>query len=726
MNDLEPTPTAHETPPAPADPVRAYPAALTGVAGMLIGGLLLGKRGGLLAGLVGMGAKVWLEKIQALEPAATEPVPPAPLAETEIVSHRVEKPAAFPNLAELAASVVQRPAPEPAPVALPTPQPAPAPSAAELDDPLDLALARAEGFRNFGEPLSETLPPILEPEEAIWADLIPRPIADEEPAEDTANFVQWPSPPIASAEPAALPDPVFQEFLATMFREAEPTPPTASSHELSAPPISPSLTPEDIWKLAAAEPRVFTTPAPTMLEPIPEPVAFTALATPPVDQTADPLVANVSDLDAFTELFGPDAEAAAQSYFAHTDAGKSESFFHSGAALQKPMPLLTSEEEAALTASEAPLEPIVAPTDTPFLNRSELAPVIPALLHFAPRAVPLMNRPLDATSGAPVGKIIFLLILLAMLFVSYVFRDALQKQWLEWFPPAPSANASPPTSIKESPAPTPPVPAPATPESAPAPMPDPPAPPLPEKIEVRPAAALPELPAEPDPAPPPANPQDSPEDSARRDAEAAVKSFLSATTISDLLTHTLNADKVAEEITKYYGGNAVEPTPFDNIVVDSGARVPDTKSRAFLFRVRSPERPQGFPVCTEETPQGYRVEWEAFIQCRDRAVAKFWKNPEAPSQTLFVVLKRSHYFEEDIPNLDDYEVFSITSPNPDEDTNYAFAKKSSPFAQKYRARLEWDKSYFIVAKFAQVKLTTGNPHVEMQEIERFNWRTQGN
>jgi hypothetical protein len=245
------------------------------------------------------------------------------------------------------------------------------------------------------------------------------------------------------------------------------------------------------------------------------------------------------------------------------------------------------------------------------------------------------------------------------------------------------------------------------------------------KVEIRPASLLSDLPATPDVAeaastaiPP------KPEEAAQQKGLAAVKSFLTATTIEGVSANILNSTKLAPKLTSYYGSKAIPPTEFDNIVLDSGARVPETNSRAFLFRIRSPDRTQGFPVCVEETPQGYKIEWEAFIQCRDRVAANFWKDASQPQTSLFVIVKRSHYFDEDLVNLDDYECFRINSPNPDEEEFYAFARKDSAFVKKNRMLLNWDANYFVVAQFNHVKNSKGVSHVEIVDIDRFNWRGQ--
>jgi hypothetical protein len=215
------------------------------------------------------------------------------------------------------------------------------------------------------------------------------------------------------------------------------------------------------------------------------------------------------------------------------------------------------------------------------------------------------------------------------------------------------------------------------------------------------------------------------DDQKQQQAESAIKAFLSATSVEALLPLVLNRDRITPALNKYYAEQPLAPTPFTEIVLDSSARISDSKVQAFLYRVRSGERPEGFPICAEQTAQGFKIEWDAFIQCRDRAAANFWKNPAAEPASLYVILKRSHYFGDDMTNLDDYDCFRVNSPNPDEEPVYAFARKDSNFSRKFHSQLTWDANYFAVAGFVHAKNAKGDVHHEIVDIERFNWRSGG-
>jgi hypothetical protein len=210
---------------------------------------------------------------------------------------------------------------------------------------------------------------------------------------------------------------------------------------------------------------------------------------------------------------------------------------------------------------------------------------------------------------------------------------------------------------------------------------------------------------------------------AQEEAKLAVEKVLKASNIDEVMKSVLNSSTVGPKIAAYHNGRPVTPFAYDGLAMDSGSRVPGTNQRAFLFRARSAERPQGFPICVEETSEGYKVEWEAYIQCRDRTVTTFWNTPAAEPKSLFVVLKRSHYFDNDIKNLEDFDCFTLNSPNPDEDALTAFARKDSSFAKKFSSQIKWDANYFAVAQFAHIQRKNEPDHVEILEIERFNWRS---
>lgn len=709
--------------------------------------------------------------------------------------------------------------------------------------------ARATAFQQFVatmfSELAEPEEDAPKPQDSIETPLLPT--APTEPTgpvaasplssfiPDLAHTVESPKDEIAEADleppPESILEPLVPEPITpAVIKEKEINSPVAEKEqEREETPEIPQLSPEDIWKLAAAESSDLLLPdqgipATPAIEPFPFMATPAAQATttspasealpsfasfadlisqasgPPISHSAPVEQPSPPGMDPFEELFGTSPEQSAKDFFPTVEPReKPQAIDPTEAPISFPTkraPLLSSEEEAeidrfaetAQTAKVTPFSLNLTPQTAAQPGEPEIS--LPQPVRFTPRPPTEEPKPQFA-------KAMLLLIFALLLAAGYAFRDPLLEMWNQKFAPqktpipgsaapvpapapAPAANVTPPkpTTPKpttepaapkepestkpaepspEKPAtPTPPTtepdtkpkpiepttptaepkPAPVNEPEVPVPTPTPAAEPpalitppvtepIPAKVEIRPASLLPDLPAAPDAAEAASTDVPAkPEEAAQQKGLAAVKNFLAATTVEGVSANILNSAKLAPKLSAYYGKKAIAPTEFDNIVLDSGARVPETNSRAFLFRVRSPDRTQGFPVCVEETPDGYKIEWEAFIQCRDRVAANFWKDPASPATSLFVIVKRSHYFDEDLVNLDDYECFRINSPNPDEEEFYAFSRKDSAFVKKNRMLLNWDANYFVVAQFTHVKNSKGVSHVEIVDIDRFNWRGQ--
>ena len=707
--------------------------------------------------------------------------------------------------------------------------------------------ARATAFQQFVatmfSELAEPEEDAPKPQDAIETPLLPT--APTEPTgpvaasplssfiPDLAHTVGSPKDEIAAADlepqPESILEPLVPEPITPAIVEEKEihSPVAEKEQEPEESPEIPQLSPEDIWKLAAAESSDLLlpdqgTPATPAIEPFPFMATPAAQATTPspasetlpsfasfadlISQASGPPISHSAPveqpsppgMDPFEELFGTSPETSAKDFFPTVEPReKPQAIDPTEAPISFPTkraPLLSSEEEAEIDRfAETAQTAKVSPFSLNLSPQTAAQPGEPE--NSLPQPVRYTPRPPTEEPKPQFAKALLLLFFALLLAAGYAFRDPLLELWNQKFAPqkkplsgsaapasapapTPAAAVTPPTPTpkpkpttepaapKEPESTKPAEPSPETPttptppttepdskpkptgptdEPKPAPVNEPEVPvptptpateppalitppviePVPAKVEIRPASLLPDLPATPDAAeaastdvPP------KPEEAAQQKGLAAVKSFLAATTIEGVSANILNSAKLAPKLSAYYGKKAIAPTEFDNIVLDSGARVPETNSRAFLFRVRSPDRTQGFPVCVEETPEGYKIEWEAFIQCRDRVAANFWKDPTSPATSLFVIVKRSHYFEEDLLNLDDYECFRINSPNPDEEEFYAFSRKDSAFVKKNRMLLNWDANYFVVAQFTHVKNSKGVSHVEIVDIDRFNWRGQ--
>lgn len=724
--------------------------ALTGMASLAVKGLVLGGRNQILTEFLRKGATLLLAKMET---------PISPLQVAELTSELQAAPAShIENEAQIS------PLTESAQVASST------------DFEIEKALEQIESLRQFRPLPDEAIADLLLPGTSCAQENQPLPV-NFAPVEDTepAPFVQWPEIPKA-AEANEID--TFQTFVSEMFRSESKTEPECTLPSLvSPPPVDPAaadtdelppfilestpsspldFTPEEIWRLAIAE------------EPPGE--NATQYETPIIAQQSES--AQKPDLaqeyHEFSPPSNPEPDAAEQSNTSTPNAltallgdepQKLEEEFFVTPVPPTPPPVEDSEwTEKLLTVSkgitfspeeEAEIEVpyhgslVLTPIETEMLPVQLIDPpdskAISVLLPTVPSDDKVQSFPFPATippSTAsrslwrPIAIICLLGSLGAAVWKFFPFPSSTPTQvrsnpppsqslQMDTIPQPPSPPTPPEVEIAATPTPSTPVE-----PAVPAPVASSVTPPLsPNKIEIRPATDLPKLPSEPKPKSPPDS--GKPEDPAQKAARQAVEKFLASTSKAELLERIIAPQEFASRVNSFYGDKSISPINFDNIGLESSAVVPETKFKAFLFRVRSPDRPLGFPVCTEETPQGFKIEWEIFAQCQQRSAAKYWKSHSEPKSSFYAIIKRAHYFDNDVPNLDAYECYEISTPNPDDEKMYAFTKKDGAFERKFQHRLRWHNRYFIVGQFRHLPHGNGGSHVEILDIVRFNWRSQG-
>ncbi|MGI8605073.1 MAG: hypothetical protein ACR2OZ_19040 [Verrucomicrobiales bacterium] len=205
-------------------------------------------------------------------------------------------------------------------------------------------------------------------------------------------------------------------------------------------------------------------------------------------------------------------------------------------------------------------------------------------------------------------------------------------------------------------------------------------------------------------------------------AQSAVQSLVSATNVDAILPFIFDGDRLRGGLLNYYSSRPLQPLTGSVIEVQFSGKVPTSGARAFIFSVVHPDHPRGFPVSAEATPNGYQVDWESYIQWRDEWLRGFLENRPAGPYTLFVVLQRSHYFNDDVPSATDKHCFKITSAVPGDPGTNAFAEKRSPVGKSLAESYDWGKAYFPVVELEWIEETTGSAYVRLNRVVRATWR----
>ena len=209
------------------------------------------------------------------------------------------------------------------------------------------------------------------------------------------------------------------------------------------------------------------------------------------------------------------------------------------------------------------------------------------------------------------------------------------------------------------------------------------------------------------------------------DEERAVRGLISATTVEEVLPWIYDAESLEPIIRGYHAEHPIEPLAEAVVELEYSGVMPATGDKAHIFTILHPRHPRGFPVSAERTPQGFRIDWQSYIQWRDGWLARFLEKKPAEPETLFVVLRRTHYFNDDVPTLEEKLSFKITSAVPGDEGAVAFVDRHSAVGRSLAELYEWRTLYFPVVELQWVPTQNGGQYLKINRVVRPTWRRVG-
>ena len=204
-------------------------------------------------------------------------------------------------------------------------------------------------------------------------------------------------------------------------------------------------------------------------------------------------------------------------------------------------------------------------------------------------------------------------------------------------------------------------------------------------------------------------------------AVGVVKQFLAATTVDERLRHTLHADAMKPLMERYYkhapeGAVSVDQIKFVRMDSDSeagGGRhcILTLESKAWAFSV---------PVMLEEEADGFKVDWQAFVEFKDRLLEKFFKAYQEEPVRFHVGIQRAHFFGQGVPDLEGKDCFRIEAAPPNSFQGNVSLEKGTDLAEKLRTSLPWETHVWVVVELEWKKLGA-QQWVELKEVPQMHW-----
>lgn len=207
----------------------------------------------------------------------------------------------------------------------------------------------------------------------------------------------------------------------------------------------------------------------------------------------------------------------------------------------------------------------------------------------------------------------------------------------------------------------------------------------------------------------------------------AIIRFFAAKTWQERLPYTLAAQKVKPLMQAHYRTYPDGPIIPADIELTRMEPVEDDPSRHyFAFMVYFPGRAEGVPLSVEETKQGCLIEWTSFVEGKDMVLEKFCSAHRKEPGTFRVLIRRGHYFEDDVPDRESRVVFDINPP--DRTGPYkVWLDKSSPVWKKTFAggdKLPWNQVAMMVVMLQWEKTAKGVEYIRLREVAADTWHPE--
>jgi len=323
---------------------------------------------------------------------------------------------------------------------------------------------------------------------------------------------------------------------------------------------------------------------------------------------------------------------------------------------------------------------------------AESPPVVPEERK-APEPAPLLKAavpPPDASVQVPVCKkpqravLVLCCLLTAAVALAVGFAlGALSNQRLT-SPPQVALPASPPAKAEEPPVeakPLPPVPMIETP-----------------KLEKKPEPSLPVSAA----------------------AEASLKAFLKAPDWAARSAYVLFPEKVRGAMEAYSHEAPDGPTAFKSIAVKQSYVDEKTGSTLLVFVVATETFPVGIPVAVKETPGGWLVDWQAFVEFRDLLFPKFVSGPSDKTGRFHLIVTSPPPERAASTQNEHFIAFLLASPlggTP----QLAFVKKSGETFNTFQAATQSGGIFTPVLEVAKRQAADGQSFLEVLKVTATDW-----
>lgn len=202
----------------------------------------------------------------------------------------------------------------------------------------------------------------------------------------------------------------------------------------------------------------------------------------------------------------------------------------------------------------------------------------------------------------------------------------------------------------------------------------------------------------------------------------ALKQFLAAPNWKERQKVVQTADKVRPLMEQYYHQNPDGPIAVRQIQLMRHDKAPNTGGPPHcVFQVSGGDLKQPLPVMVEEEGNNWKVDWLTFTEFKDELLQRFLESYQDEPKRFHVMMRRTHYFDDDIPGLDKLTCFEIQPPMPGF-TGHVFARRATPLTHDLDRYVGWEVSKAAAIVEIQWRKEGSQQWVELTSVPQYNWR----
>jgi hypothetical protein len=205
------------------------------------------------------------------------------------------------------------------------------------------------------------------------------------------------------------------------------------------------------------------------------------------------------------------------------------------------------------------------------------------------------------------------------------------------------------------------------------------------------------------------------------DAQQALKKFLAAPTWKERQKWSQRPNSIGVSMEKYYRSHPDGPVDVARVeFIERYPKSPDHPPYS-MFEISGGSLKQTMLVLVEEPPgKQPRVDWETFVEFKDRLLWQFLIKPSTSPEKFRVQVRRKHAFDKTIPDIESKDSFELTLPGSDA-ASLVYASRDSAAAKVLTQQLAWGAMLPLIVEL-QWRNEGIKRWVEIKSIVAFGWR----